>query len=95
MEQPDDHKTSASTNTKKATRDDAVHREERRVEPAEVARPDERVLVEEQAADRGDAEPVEDADVQPDARSDEQCERRQVQRAGARERASLAEARRP
>ena len=33
-------------------RDHAVHREERRVEPAQVARPDERVLVDEQAARR-------------------------------------------
>ena len=52
MEQADDHKTSASTKTKNATRDDAVHREERRVEPAQVARPDERVLVDEQARRR-------------------------------------------
>ena len=95
MQQPDDHRTSASTNTKNATRDDAVHREERRVEPAQVARPDERVLVEEQAADRDDAEPVEDADVQPEPGGDEQRERRQVQRARAGERAALAEARRP
>jgi hypothetical protein len=53
------------------------------------------VLVEEQAADRDDAEPVEDADVQPEARGNEQRERREVQGARARERAALSEPRRP
>ena len=50
---------SASTNSEERDADHAVHREERRVEPAQVARPDERVLVGEQRGDGSDAEPVE------------------------------------
>ena len=78
-----------STKAKNATRDDAVHREERGIEPAQVARADERVLVEEQAADdrgrrasrgrRGQAEPG--RDEQDDRRAGATSGRRRTRRA--------------
>src|SRR5439155_19706227 len=76
-------------------RDDAVHREERRVETAQVAGRDQQVLVEEQPRDDEDADPVEDADVEPEARDGEEHERQQMQDAGTEERTALAEARGP
>ena len=48
----------ASDEAEEDDADHAVDREERRVEPAQVAGPDERVLVGEQRRDRRDAEPV-------------------------------------
>ena len=71
--------------------DDAVHREERRVEPAHVARRDERVLVDEQAGDRDDAEPVEDADVEAEAG---RCEEARPWRCGRRARRRTSPGRR-
>ena len=85
MQQADDHRTSASTKAKNATRDDAVHREERRVEPAQVARAG-RASARRGAAPPtiSDADPVEAADVQPEPGGDEQHDRRQVQRRARR-----------
>jgi hypothetical protein len=54
----------------------------------------ERVLVREQPGDRGDAEPVEDADVETEPGHDEQRHRPEVEEPRAPERASLAEAHR-
>ena len=48
VQQPDDHSDVGEHEGEERDRDHAVHREERRVEPAQVARPDERVLVGEQ-----------------------------------------------
>ena len=53
------------------------------------------MLVHEQCCDSGDAHPVERPDRQAGARRDEERDRRQVQRAGAGERTTLAEPRRP
>src|SRR6266508_5918650 len=50
----------------KGDADHAVHREERCVEPAEVVRPDERVLVRKQQRDHPDPEPVRPAKIEPD-----------------------------
>ena len=58
--------TSAATNGEEHDADDAVQREERRVEPPQVVRPDDRVLVDEESRGRGDAGPVEERDVEPD-----------------------------
>src|SRR5579884_1591879 len=76
-------------------RDDPVHREEGSIEPPEVAGTHERVLVEEEPPDDDHAEPVRRADVEPDADGAEEHERREMQRARACERPTLAEARRP
>ena len=63
------------------TTDDAVHGEEGRVEPALVARRDERVLVGEQPGDRRDTEPVEEARVEREAGGREERDRGDVARA--------------
>ena len=52
--------------------DHAVDGEEGRIEPAEIAGTDERVLVDEEACDRHDAEPVEDVAAETDADGREQ-----------------------
>ena len=82
--------------TEEGDADHAVHREERRVEAAQVARADERVLVGEQRGDDRDAEPVEDADVESEHRRRRGSQTvEQVQHPRAAEDAALAPARRP
>src|SRR5581483_5069765 len=75
--------------------DRPVHGEERRVQPPEVARADEVVLVGEERRDRDHAEPVEDADREPEPGEEEEGDRRHVQHPGAGEDRVLAEAHRP
>src|SRR5436190_16195890 len=55
--------------------DDAVHGEERGVQPPKVAWPDERVLVRQEQRDSADAEPVRDAELEPHPHSQEQHHR--------------------
>ena len=73
-------------------RDHTVHGEERGVEPAEVRRPDERMLVEEEQPHRRDTEPVRDADVEAQPSRRKQPDRRHVEEPRARERSASAEA---
>ena len=88
--------TSARTNSEEHDADHAVDREERGVEPAQVAGSDERVLVGEQRRDDGDAEPVETPDVEPEARRRRAARRSPTWQSRApREDAAHAEARRP
>src|SRR6188472_738895 len=73
----------------------AVDREERGVEPVQVAGPHDQVLVEEEHSHDGDAEPVPGPDVESGAGGGEQRDRAGVHRAGAAERPVHAESRGP
>src|SRR4051794_2065246 len=73
--------------------DDAVHREERRVEPPQVAGPHEGVLVRQEERDGGDAEPVEDADRQPEPDREQAGDGRGMRETSAEERPAHAEPR--
>src|SRR5581483_11657018 len=75
--------------------DHAVRREERGVQPREVARADQRVLVGEERGDDDQAEPVPDADGQPEAGDEEKGDGRHVERGRGSEHAALAEAHSP
>jgi hypothetical protein len=77
--------------------DDAVHREERRVEPREVVRPDERMLVDEKPRGEHHAHRVERARVRAEARRThrrEKHDRGDMQPARDQQRSLLAERRR-
>src|SRR5439155_15680013 len=74
--------------------DDAVHGEERSVQPPKIAWTNQRVLVGEQHRDRGNAEPVERAEMEPEANRGEQGNRGRVGKARPPEETPLAESRR-
>ena len=95
MQQPDDHRTSASTKTKNATEMTPFIVKNAASSRRRSSGPDERVLVDEQRGHARDAEPVERADVEAEPRGHEQHDRHQVQHARAGERSPLAEPRRP
>ena len=67
-------------------------REERGIEPAQVAGPHEQVFVREQQCDRDDAEPISPAEVQAETDSGKQGDGQRVQNACAPKRAVDAEA---
>src|SRR5207237_1150193 len=74
--------------------DHAVHREERRIQPAQIAGPHKRVLVGEENAHRRNAEPVPPASPQTRSDRGEKRDRQRMEQARTRERAAHAEARR-